>query len=283
MPVGMLLVEGLGHAPEGSILPKIVPTGCTVVLGGSKTDLANQVLGARRAHPGGVVAALRDRDFDDDGSAPVATPRMWRSGRAKEWIGWTWERVELENYLIDPIVVANALGSRAPSPTRYQQTLDDAAKRLAAYTAARTSLSRWPPFSPMTNRWGTEAYGGDHVLPRDLGADACRRQIREIVRTYEAERRVEVDDVLARFEKAYAECQSDGVRSEHYLTFFSGKDLVLGMAEGLRSLGLDTPKSFCNRIASKVEESTEDVATWLPEWSALRTALVEIPTNAGPG
>jgi hypothetical protein len=284
MPVGTLFVEGMAKAPEQTVLRQIVPTGCVVTPGGSKTGLADQVRGVRRARGlgGGVVAALRDRDFDQDSSAPQGAPRTWVAGRAKDWIGWTWERVEIENYLIDPVVVAAALGQRAPDPAKYERALDDAAQRIAAYTAARTALSLWPLYAPMANRWGDAVFGGDHRFPSDRSPEACRAAIRQVVVTYETKRRVEVDDVLERFEQLHAECQPGGIRFAHCLTFFSGKDLVLAIEPELGALGLGGPKNFCKQVASKVELATDDVATWVPEWSALRRAMEHVETNDAP-
>ena len=183
--------------------------------------------------------------------------------------------MEIENYLIDPQVVSQALGRRAPQMTTYQRALDDAAQRIAAYTAARTALSHWPPFAPMANRWGDSVYGGDHLFPADHSPDACRTAIRRVVETYETARRVDVEEVLRRFEQVHSECRPGGVRFAHYLTFFSGKDLAIAMAPELDSMRLGTPKGFCNRVAGGVESATDDVAAWLPEWSALRMALAE--------
>jgi hypothetical protein len=102
------------------------------------------------------------------------------------------------------------------------------------------------------------------------------------VDAYEAERRVEVADVLDRFERVNAECQPGGPRFAHYLTFFSGKDLLLAMEPGLATLSLGTPRDSCSRVASCIEVAADDVALWLPEWSALRNELAQAHSKDGP-
>lgn len=42
---------------------------------------------------------------------------------------------------------------------------------------------------------------------------------------------------------------------------------------GLRSIGFDNFGQFRERILIGIENSQDDVATWIPEWTALRTAI----------
>ncbi len=50
-------------------------------------------------------------------------------------------RKEIENYLIDPHVVAQALGNKAPHAETYSAALEKAVACISDYTAARTALS----------------------------------------------------------------------------------------------------------------------------------------------
>ena len=80
---------------------------------GSKHAMDAQVLVRREVSPRTTVVGLKDADFDRDWNAPADRPEAWTKrlpGARIERIGWCWARKEIENYLIDPVVVARALG-----------------------------------------------------------------------------------------------------------------------------------------------------------------------------
>ncbi len=104
MPVNLLYCEGVSKGSDTRVLSALF-SGIPVIIKpiGSKHGAGRRVIGARDIKSGSNVFGLKDRDFDDDDSAPVNEPREWKL--ANEKIGWSWERKEIENYLIDPKVV----------------------------------------------------------------------------------------------------------------------------------------------------------------------------------
>jgi hypothetical protein len=79
--------------------------------------------------------------------------------------------------------------------------------------------------------------------------------------------------VLGRFEALLPSCRPGGQRYRHFLTFFSGKDLLLGLRETLAQLNLGSPSEFRERILKGIETAQDDVWNWLPEWKQLRTQV----------
>ncbi|MBP0020497.1 MAG: hypothetical protein J7647_23450 [Cyanobacteria bacterium SBLK] len=152
-------------------------------------------------------------------------------------LGWFWERKEIENYLLDPDVVSRALGSKAPPIEDYRAALEESARAIADYTAARISLSLTrQPLRPIKNCWGNT--GGQHPFPNSLTESDCRTGIAEIICQYEQARKIEVEDVLQNFEELLVTCRVGGHRFENFLTFFSGKDMFCAMRSALRGFGL---------------------------------------------
>jgi hypothetical protein len=190
--------------------------------------------------------------------------------------------VEIENYLIDPEVVRRALGQQAPDPAAYQNALNAVAATVAVYAAARTALtqSRARRLLPISNAWGPERGRLRHPFPDDRNITQCRTGIRQIVRDYGQSHRITAEAVLARFNSLLPEC-CEGDRFQYYLTYFSGKDLLCALEPWLVSLGLGSPYQFRERVLRGIERATDPWA-WLPEWTALRSQLASIASNAGP-
>jgi hypothetical protein len=274
MPVSVLYCEGGPKSPDMRVLSAILAGVCAIKPAGSKYGFGQGIRLARAVTPGVMVAGLRDRDFDADETPPVLAPRPWLVDNNALWLGWYWERTEIENYLADPEVVRRALGARAPNAQSYEATLRESAESIAAYTAARTALSfSRVRFSPLRNAWGKEHGTDDHGFPDQRSAADCRAAICEILATHEATQTVPVENVLEQFEALLPACQPGGSRFAHFLTFFSGKDLLLGMQDRLAELGLGMPGQFRERILKGIEQAQDDVWHWLPEWKHLRTLM----------
>ena len=143
MPVNILYCEGVAKSPDMQLISAIVPPGCVVRPIGSKQGLAQRILGGLDVRAGSTIAGLRDRDFDDDDSPPSGNPRNWQIADAGKqiFLGWYWERKEIENYLIDPKIVKRSLGDNAPPASDYRIALQQSGEKIAAYTAARITLS----------------------------------------------------------------------------------------------------------------------------------------------
>jgi hypothetical protein len=250
---------------------------CAIKPGGSKYGFGQGIRFARMTGgtgPGAVIAGLRDRDFDADDTPPTDHPRPWWVDSNSLWLGWYWERTEIENYLVDPAVVRRALGIRAPDVRSYEAALQESAESIAAYTAARTALSlARVRFRPLQNAWGKERGASDHRFPDQRAETDCRAAICDILASHEATQIVSVEDVLERFAALLPVCRRGGSRLAHFLTFFSGKDLLLGMQDRLVQLGLGAPGQFRERILKGIEHAQDDVWNWLPEWQQLRTSV----------
>lgn len=273
MPVNIFYCEGGKNSPDIRVLLNILSGICTVRPAGSKYGLDRQILFIKQENllPSSVVAALKDRDFDGDESLPLNSPRNWlaRVHSQNVQVGWSWERKEIENYLIDPEVVSRALGSKAPPIEDYRAALEESAKNIADYTAARIALSlSRQRLLPLNNCWGNA--GGQHLFPEHLAESDCRIGITEVIRQYEQAQIIREDDVLNSFDQLLPVCRVGGVRFQSFLTFFSGKDLLCGMRTALTGWGLGEPFVFRERIVKGIENSTENVSSWISEWSQLR-------------
>ncbi|MGK7876759.1 MAG: hypothetical protein AB4426_26770 [Xenococcaceae cyanobacterium] len=177
---------------------------CTVRSAGSKYGLERKILFIKQENllPGSIVAALKDRDFDSDDSPPKSSLRNWLAKVHNQniQVGWSWERKEIENYLIDPEVALRALGSKAPPIEDYHAALKESAKTIADYTAARIALSlARQQLLPLKNSWGN--MGGQHPFPDCLAESDCRTGIKDVVRQYDQVQVVREDDVLNSFEQ----------------------------------------------------------------------------------
>lgn len=69
-------------------------------------------------------------------------------------------------------------------------------------------------------------------------------------------------------------CTAGGRFHGAALWCFAGKDLVWALESALKSMGHDTPPVFLERIMTGIEDSMDDVWTWVPEWSALRATVL---------
>jgi hypothetical protein len=276
VPINILYCEGGKGSPDIRVISHLCPPGCLVEPIGSKYGLSDRVRLVRKLKQSSI-AGLRDRDFDfnTDDFSPKLTPGEWcvNDNQTRVQIGWYWERKEIENYLIDPEVVTRALGKKAPRLDQYQAALQASAERIADYTAARIalSLSRLPRLLPLQNHWGEPQW--KHYFPERFGESDCRTEIAKIVKQYEQNQIVKESDVLNKFEEILPSCRPGGSRFDHYLTFFSGKDLLSAMKTALEMFNLSSPPDFREQLIGKIERSTEDVWTWLPEWEKLRLLI----------
>ncbi|MEQ9001376.1 MAG: hypothetical protein RID53_33360 [Coleofasciculus sp. B1-GNL1-01] len=193
------------------------------------------------------------------------------------WVGWSWARKEIENYLIDPAVVQRSLGKKAPSRDEYQNALDEAAETISAYSAARTALA----CEGFKNFWGEEVRKG-YCFPKQIGKNVCLTKIGEIVRGYKGERLISEGDVQTKFKTLLPQFRPNGARFNDYLYCFAGKDLLYAMRAKLRewrfepavSSDLSPEDVFVEKIVSRIER-LDNVWEWLPEWTILRQLIEE--------
>ncbi len=278
MPVDVLLCEGVDHSPDVRVLNKLLAGLCTVEPSGSKHRMEDKILIRRRVSPTSVVMGLRDPDFDRAWTAPSDVPETWSKatgGGPGISLGWRWSRKEIENYLIDPAVVAPALGVRAPPPVQYQQVLDRAADRLSAYTAARVALTRHRIHRrQLPNRWGKPRGSDKYPFPENLKRKECRKRIRWLVALCSSSATLDAAAVLRDFQTQYQQHRpSTGLWRMHFLHTYGGKDLLLQMENDLQSFGFYNFAEFRERILLGIRDTSDDIAFWLPEWNALKNEI----------
>ena len=279
MPVTRLFCEGGPKSPDIRVLAAILrATNCLITPFGAKYGLGHKIRIAREFNNGSKIAGLLDRDFDADDTLPNQTPRPWLVERNTIWLGWRWERKEIENYLLDPQVVCQAIPNFPLSDAEYVHALRTAAQGLAVYTAARTALSIIRPrFEPLDNGWGDERGKAKHIFPQDLSQEACRAGILHSIQTHAQNQMVSEERAIQQFESCLPECQPGGQRFEHYLTFFAGKDLFCALDSQVRSWGYASYSVFKEKILKGIEEAQSDVWNWLPEWRNLRQQVIAAP------
>jgi hypothetical protein len=171
--------------------------------------------------------------------------------------------------------VQRSLGKKAPDTKTYQAALQTSAESIADYTAARTALAlSRVQFSPLNDSWGPKRGRDDHKFPDERSETNCRKAISTIVNEHEQTQVIQEKEVINRFDQLLPICRPGGVRFQHFLTFFSGKDLLFGMEAALSGLGFKSPFEFRGYILKGITYSLEDVWTWLPEWGRLRELIV---------
>jgi hypothetical protein len=281
MPVNLLFCEGGAGSPDVRLLRSITRGVATVRIQpqGAKYGLGQFVRAYREAAPQTIVAGIRDSDFDRHHNLPAGQIRDWRVENDHVWLGWFWERTEIENYLLDPAIITRLFSPDVIAPAWYHATLDAAITALLDYTAARATLSRSRGrYEPLPNIWGTAAGIADHVLPLPCTEADCRVEIERIIETYGA--RIQAAQALTLYDQLLGE-----YRSAYYhepLLYFSGKDIVCAMREPLQQVGFPSPGAFREKVLKLIEASPGDIWTWLPEWNALRSAIQSVGSNNGP-
>ncbi|MBF0551184.1 MAG: hypothetical protein HQK60_11680 [Deltaproteobacteria bacterium] len=276
MPVTLLLCEGGNNSPDVRVLNKLLSGLCEVRPMGGKYGMGERIKARREAFKRDVVFGLLDGDFLDQWVVPQNKPGPWVSSDGIQ-LGWRWERKEIENYLIDPQVVSRALGHGAPPTARYGQALRQASDKIAIYQAARTALSVCRRrFRPLPSAFGPARGREEHPFPDDLTEIGCRQGIRQAVETHQDTQTVTVQDVLACFNNYLPDFLVNGVRSQHYLHAFAGKDILWAMDEHLRQYEFAGAMAFREKILQGIRQTSEDIADWHPEWRALREQISRI-------
>lgn len=267
MTVHVLFCEGHQGKYDVRLLQVLlVGTGCTPIPAGLRVNLSTGVLITRsiRRTGGQGIFALRDRDFDADHSVPLEQLRPWATQDQGVSIdlGWMWERKEIENYLLDPIVVERALPAGRINIRAYKRALEQAADCLGFYTAARTALALSRRPEGLKNSFSPYQTAGQ-----------CSQKIHEILEQYHAHISSEVE-VMEKFTSLQPECLMGGVRRSYFTTFFSGKDLLAELNPFLQRAGFDNQDQFVEEILEGIKNATEDIWGWLPEWTNLREQIL---------
>ncbi len=274
MSVNLLLCEGGDRSPDVRVLAKLLGGACTVKPMDGKYGMGNRILDRRKLLAAIGVFGLLDGDFLKDWQDPQGVPQVWAMDSDQIHLGWRWERKEIENYLLDPVVVAGALGAQAPDRVKYGRALDSARDAIAIYQAARIALSvSRIRFRVLPSSFGPAKGKDNHCFPDQLDEESCRKGIIQIVSSHQTGQSVQEGDVLNAFQTYLPECQPGGSRYQHYLSGFSGKDLFFAMDEWFKDNGFAHANLFREKVLVGIESTTDDVADWVPEWGALRQTI----------
>jgi hypothetical protein len=181
---------------------------------------------------------------------------------------------EIENYLIDPAVVSEALSW----PTSdVEEAIRQAAMKIRSYQAARWTVgiarrALPPQYDLLTRPDGLNEIG----LPSALECAAVRtwalnsigdHRLRIAAATSDAAVRASFDDLVARFDDAFI------ANVAQTLLWFSGKDLLAGMDGWLVARGIASPGAFRALLRDWMIANPARTLALLPEWNGLVEVL----------
>jgi len=247
----------------------------------SKNALAPRVRTERQREKPGVYY-LRDRDFDYDPPDSALSPAVDQVDKEDydKVLGWRWCRHEIENYMLEPGIVAKAL--KVPQD-QYAEALLDAARRTRHYEAARWSVGmarrQLPPLYRLETRPEVAA-NKEFFLPDDLGEDDARNwavdhvaKFREGIAPHLAD-----EQVAANFAARQALLSDEAVASvPQVLLWFSGKDLLAALRPWLRANGLGGPGEARRDVRDWMTTHADDALSALEEWRGLKDCLAAVP------
>ncbi len=264
MPVSKLFVEG---ELDAELLFSILQGSPPVAQGGSKTSLKPRTRNAREGGQQGVVY-LRDRDFDFDPPENLLKPTIDSEYKGQP-LGWRWCRHEIENYLIEPDIIHATTGW--PS-SEIQAAILEAAKTIRNYEAARWTVGFVRRALPPNHDLNTKPKSGDFALPASLDITAVRDWAVSNIEAHQS--RIEasmnpvavqaaLDSFFARFDDTFI------ADLTNILLWFSGKDLLAGMADWLVTRSFANPGEFRKSLRDWIISNPDRAIALLPEWKSL--------------
>lgn len=269
MPIARLFVEG---NLEIEVLYPILQGSPVLQRGGSKNSLKPRARAERRESK---VAAgyLRDRDFDFDPPVDISKPTMDSEDNDGP-LGWRWCRHEMENYLIEPAIVSEAMAWPIPE---IEDAIRQAARKIRSYEAARWAVGivrrALPPHYELRRR---PADLNEIALPPALdpatvnawamtNIENHRSRITTVADPPVVQR--SLDDFTSRFDDAFVA----GVAN--VLLWFSGKDILAGMADWLGAKAVENPGAFRASLRDWIIANPGRALELLPEWNAMIEVL----------
>ena len=240
--------------------------------GGSKNSLKPRARAER--HENKVAAGyLRDRDFDFDPPVDLSKPTVdgEDSGIA---FGWRWCRHEIENYLIEPVVVGEALAWPIPD---VEEALRQAARRIRSYQAARWTVGIVRRALPPHYELRTRPDGLNEIdLPPALDPAAVNSWVSSNIESHRerivaATHPTNVQDSLQslsdRFNDAFVADVSN------VLLWFSGKDILAAIADFLVARNVPNPGTFRAALRDWIRAHPARTLELLPEWKSMTEVL----------
>ena len=275
-PVTILLCEGGPNSPDVRVLLTLLNGLCRVRPMGGKYGMGERILALREASGGKeTVCGILDGDFVSEWSGTGDEPQKWEvsrvSGRVS--LGWRWARKEIENYLIDPSVVEKTVRDIVDH-SAYHEALHDAKDRIALYQAARMALSDCRiRFQPLPNSFGNTRGIEKHTFPDLFDEESCIQGIETAVREHHTSQTIDCHRVKELYQKYKSECIPNGIRNQHFLHAFAGKDLLWAMNDWLSHNRLIGALAFREKILTGIRATQADIASWIPEWNELKKTI----------
>lgn len=213
------------------------------------------------------VLALRDGDFPPDPHHPPRGPGPRPLLREGRWCGFLWVRKEIENYLLDPEVLARSFGWWPGSEKErdYPAFLDELLRDCAERTAARMALlDLLPRYERRVVR----------LIDPALAGAALEADLRERHRRSEGRARRSEAALIERFHALLPLCHPGGPCFHPWV--MAGKDLLGAVARqpGVRERFPELIDAGL-LVDEVVRALRLDPApwSWLEEWRLLREAL----------
>lgn len=269
MPIAKLFIEG---NLESEVLTPILQGNPLLQQGGSKNSLKPRARTERQENK--VVAGyLRDRDFDFDPPVDLSKPTV-DSDDGGIPFGWRWCRHETENYLIDPVVVSEAM---VWPIVEVEEAIRQSARKIRDYEAARWTVGivrrALPPNYDLRTRPDEL---NDIGLPlaldpatvsewASINIESHREQIVAVTDP------AAVQESFGRFAARFNEVFVQDVPS--ILLWFSGKDILAGMSEWLLIKNVANPGAFRALLRDWIIANPERVLELLPEWKGMTEVL----------
>ncbi len=265
MPIAKLFVEG---TVDFQVLTPILAGNPVLQQGGSKYSLRPRAATERRENK--VEAGyLRDRDFDFDPPNDTSHPTADASD-AKGPFGWRWCRHEIESYLIDPGVVSEVIGSGVGD---VEDAIRSAGAAIRYYEAARWTVGVVRRSLPPQYDLRTRPEGlSDIELPSALTIAAASEWARDSIEAYRRPlTNVTAVAVVQESFDGFAERFDDVFVADvtQILLWFSGKDLLAGMADWLSTRAIGNPGLLRARVRDWIIANPERTLELLPEWNGM--------------
>lgn len=281
MPLTKLFVEGsLDH----QVLNGVFQGSPLLKVGGSKNALGPQARRDRENEEGSKLAAgyLRDRDFDFEPPSDLTQPTPDAQDDKGRPFGWRWCRHAIENYLLEPAVVAEATGWSVESIVEAQL---ESARKIRDYQAARWTVGRIRQSLPPNYELDTRPASlkkKELALPPALDAATVHAWTTGTVSHFKAHLGSKLHpDRVEELLRAYEARFNEGFLTDIHqvLIWFSGKDLLAGLREWLEQRGCPSPKDLRSKLGDWVEWNPDRTLELLPEWQRLRDL---VQTSAWP-
>lgn len=269
MPVAVLLVEG---SLDAQLLGAVLAGEPAIKQCGSKNSLSPRARTERRENR--VNAAyLRDRDFDYDPPESDVSPIV-DSEDGGTPLGWRWCRLETENYLLEPSVVAEATGC---GQADFEEALVTAARSIRFYQAARWAIGTARRQLPPNYELRTRPDGlNEFELPEALDENSSRSWTHAHVAAYR-DRIVPAlnpENVIGVLQSHFLRFDLEFTASvPNVLLWFSGKDLLAALTQWLADKAEMHPGGFRARVRDWIRSNPERTLSHLPEWAALVRTL----------